>query len=331
MSLRILVVDDSDLWRQYVSSGLAKSGRYEVVGELADGHGAVEAVERLKPDLTLLDVGLPSRSGIEVALQVFAAAPESNILFLSEHRSSAIVAAALATGAQGYVLKSDAGRDLLTAIDAVVHGRRFVSASVEPLPDPVLSVPVMRAARCHEVELRSNATSLWDSLATSLERALRADCTVILVAEAPNRDAVHRTLQSRGVDVTRAEAEGRYVSLDVAETLATFMVNGRLDEARFWGSVTDLVATALKASKRNDPRVVACGECAPVLWRNGQTAAAVRLEQLWDELANTQNVDILCGYSLQAPLRDEESGVFQQICAVHSAVHAHDGHGGLAF
>ena len=211
------------------------------------------------------------------------------------------------------MVKSGAGRDLLTAIDAVAHGRRFVSGSVRPLLEPVPTMPVRRAARCHEVEFRSNATSLWDSLAGSLERALRADCTVILVAEAPNRDAVHRTLQSRGVDMTRAAAEGRYVSLDVAETLAAFMVNGRLDEARFWESVTDLGATALKASTRNDPRVVACGECAPVLWRNGQAAAALRLEQLWDELANTQNVDVLCGYSLQAPLRDEESGVFQQI------------------
>ena len=88
MSLRILVVDDSELWRRYVSSSLAKSGQYEVAGELADGHGAVEAVARLKPDLTLLDVGLPSRSGIEVAAELLAAAEESKILFLSEHRSA---------------------------------------------------------------------------------------------------------------------------------------------------------------------------------------------------------------------------------------------------
>ena len=84
MSLRVLVVDDSGVWRRYVASTLAKSGRYEVAGELADGLGAVEAVERLTPDLTLLDVGLPSRSGIEVAAQIFAAAPKAKILFLSK-------------------------------------------------------------------------------------------------------------------------------------------------------------------------------------------------------------------------------------------------------
>ena len=155
-------------------------------------------------------------------------------------------------------------------------------------------MPVRRAARCHEVEFRSNATSLWDSLAGSLERALRADCTVILVAEAPNRDAVHRTLQSRGVDMTRAAAEGRYVSLDVAETLAAFMVNGRLDEARFWESVTDLVATALKASTRNDPRVVACGECAPVLWRNGEAGCSRPLGAALGRARGTHRTSMSC-------------------------------------
>ena len=329
MIRRVLVVDDSAPWRRYVSSSLGQSGRYEIAGELADGLGVVEAVGRLKPDLTLLDIGLPSRNGIEVATDLLAAAAESRILFLSEHRSADIVAAAMATGAQGYVIKSTAGRELLTAIDEVLNGRRFVSTSVSPHLDPAPPVSVPRAMRRHEIELRSNGTPLWESLATSLERALLAGSAVILVAEAPNRDAVYRTLQSRGLDMARVAAEGRYVSLDATETLATFMVNGWPDEARFWASVNALVATARKASTREEPHVVACGECAPVLWRNGQTAAAVRLEQFWSDLANTQNVDILCGYSLQAPLLDEERRVFQQICAMHSAVHAHDCHSGL--
>lgn len=326
MTIRVLVVDDYEPWRRYVSSSLKASGQYEVVGELADGLDAVEEVGRLKPDLILLDVGLPSRSGIEVAEQILGAAPGSRILFVSEHRSAAIAEAAMATGAYGYVLKSDAGRELLSAIDAVLHGRRFVSAGVKSDCEQAPSVPVTPGARRHELQLSSSETSLWNTLAMSLERALRAECAVILVAAAPNRDAVHRTLQARGLDMKSAAAEGRYVSLDVAETLATFMVNGRLDEARFAESVTDLVATALKACRGEHPRVVACGECAPVLWREGNAAAAIRLEQLWDGLARTQNVDILCGYSLQPPLGDDEIRIFQQICSQHSAVHTHQGH-----
>ena len=325
MIRRILLVDDFAAWRRFVSTILRRSGRFEIAGELADGHGVVEAVARLKPDLTLLDVGLPSRSGIEVAGLIRAAAQESKILFLSEHRAGDIAAAAMATGAQGYVVKADAGRELQAAIDAVLHGRQYVSSSVGTLFGPAPTMPVRRAAWRHEIQLQPNATSLWDSLATSLEHALRADSAVVLVADAPQRDAVHRTLQFRGLDMTRAAAEGRYLPLDVTETLATFMVNGWPDEARFWGSASELMATALKASPRDAPHVVACGECAPVLWRNGQTAAAVRLEQLWTELANRQNVDVLCGYSLQAPLRDDERRMFQQICAVHSEVHGHSG------
>jgi DNA-binding NarL/FixJ family response regulator len=327
---RILVVDDSAPWRRFVTSRLETSGDYEIVGELADGHGVVDAVARLKPDLTLLDIGLPSRSGIEVAALILAAAADSKILFLSEHRAAEIAAAALATGAQGYVVKSDADHDLLPAIDAVLHGRRFVSTRVDPRLMPARTVPKTRTAWRHEIELRSNATPLWDSLSTKLERALRADCAVILVAGAATRDVVHRTLQSRGLDMARAAADGRYVPLDVTETLATFMVSGSLDEALFWESATELFATARRASTRDDPHVVACGECAPVLWRNGQAASAVRLEQLWTEVASTQNVDVLCGYSVPAPLRGEERQMFQQICALHSAVHAYDGHRGLA-
>ena len=330
MSRRILLVDDSAPWRLYVSSSLGATGRYEIAGELADGDGAVEAVDRLKPDLILLDVGLASRSGLDVAARILAAAPDSNTLFLSEHRSADIAAAAFALGARGYVVKSDAGRELLPAIESALQGRQFVSTSVDQLLEPAPRVPAQRAKGVHEVELRSNATPLWESLAMSLERALRADLSVVLVAEAPNRDLVHRLLQQRGLDMARATAEGRYVPLDVAETLATFMVNGWPDAARFWRISTELVSTALKASPRKDPRVVACGECAPVLLQNGQTAAAVRLEQLWDSLANKQAVDILCGYSLPGALLEHERRAVKQICAIHSTVHGHDGPGGLA-
>jgi DNA-binding NarL/FixJ family response regulator len=325
MKPRILVVDDSALWRHYLSAHLAASGRYEIAGELADGHGAVEAVQRLTPTLTLLDIGLPSRSGIQVAAEILAAYPEARIVFLSEHRSADIATAALATGAQGYVVKSHAGHELLTAIDAVVHGGRFMGKGVTGLHQTAPTVAAATSRGRHELKVSSSATALWDSLASSLERSLRAEAAVIVVAEPQNRDAVRRTLESRGVDMRRAVADGRYVALDAAATLATFMVDGRLDERSFWKSATELVTTSRKRSPRQQ-HVVACGEGAPILLRHGQAAAAVRLEQLWDELAKIHSVDILCGYSAPAPLHGDDRRAFQQICAVHSVVHGHGGH-----
>lgn len=101
-----------------------------VVGEAADGLDAVEKAEALRPDLILLDVGLPTLNGIEAARRILALDPDTRILFLSENQSWDVVEAALGVGGPGYVLKSDAGRDLLSAMEAVVEGQRFISRSL---------------------------------------------------------------------------------------------------------------------------------------------------------------------------------------------------------
>ena len=110
--------------------------------------------------------------------------------------------------------------------------------------------------------------------------------------------------------------------LDVADVLAAIMVDGWPDEARFWKATTTPVAAAAAASTCTPARVVACGECAPSLLKAGHAAAAIRFEHLCDELAAAYDVDMLCGYVFNPLLRDEEDGVFQRICAEHSAVHS---------
>src|SRR5204862_1174905 len=88
---------------------------------------------------------------------------------------------------------------------------------------------------------------------------------------------------------------GRYLPLDVTSA-SHFMVDGMPDEARFWDAATSLVLRAASVSKGHHPRLAACGECAPSLLAGGQTEAAIRLEQLWDEVTRTYDVDVLCGY-----------------------------------
>ena len=80
--------------------------------------------------------------------------------------------------------------------------------------------------------------------------------------------------------------------------------------------------TAAKAVKGERPCVVACGECAPLLLAQGNAEAAIRVEQLWDEIAKTYNLDILCGYRLGSVQGELDSHIFQRICAEHSAVHS---------
>jgi DNA-binding NarL/FixJ family response regulator len=121
-SFRILVVDDHEPWRQQICSMLQTRPDLRVVAEIADGLEAVQKALELKPDLILLDIGLPNLNGIEAAKRIRQAAPGLRIIFLTQSSNKDVVRAALSTGAQGYVLKVDAGSELLTAMAGVLGG-----------------------------------------------------------------------------------------------------------------------------------------------------------------------------------------------------------------
>jgi CheY-like chemotaxis protein len=125
-SIRILVVEDFAPFRQFIHSTLGERDDLQIVCEVADGLEAVEKVEELKPDLILLDIGLPTLNGIEVARQVSKLAPKSKIIFLTQESSADVVQEALSLGAWGYVVKTMAAIHLLAAVDAVHEGKQFV-------------------------------------------------------------------------------------------------------------------------------------------------------------------------------------------------------------
>lgn len=126
--VRVLVVDDHGPFRELICSILRKSPELEIIGDASDGLEAVHKSEKLQPDLIILDIGLPKLNGIEAAKRILKLAPKPKIVFLSQESSPDIVRCALGTGAMGYVAKSTASYDLLTAVEAVVQGKRFVSA-----------------------------------------------------------------------------------------------------------------------------------------------------------------------------------------------------------
>ena len=129
--LRVLIVDDSPIFRRFIHWVLGQKQDFQVVGEACDGLEALQKAEELKPDLILLDIGLPNLDGLEVAKRVHQVAPSSKILFVTMHRDADIVQAALSNGAMGYVLKSDAGDELLAAIEAALQGTRYVSSGLD--------------------------------------------------------------------------------------------------------------------------------------------------------------------------------------------------------
>ena len=127
--VRVLVVEDFVPYRKFICSTLAsrRGLQVQVVGEVSDGLEAVQKAVELRPDLILLDIGLPSLNGIQVAREMRSLAPESRIIFLSQESSADVVQEALSLDAWGYVVKTKAPVDLFAAVEAVLSGRTFVS------------------------------------------------------------------------------------------------------------------------------------------------------------------------------------------------------------
>jgi DNA-binding NarL/FixJ family response regulator len=127
----VLVVDDFEPFRRLVCLILQNKRDLQVIGEASDGLEAVEKVQALKPDLILLDIGLPSLNGIEAAHRISCLNPTATILFVSQISDADVVQEALSNGAKGYVWKQDAGRDLLLAVEAALRGAHFISSRIK--------------------------------------------------------------------------------------------------------------------------------------------------------------------------------------------------------
>jgi DNA-binding NarL/FixJ family response regulator len=132
-SYKILVVDDSDRFRQFLVLSLRQRTEFQLVYEASDGLEAVERAEELKPDLILMDIGLPGVNGIEAWRRIQKVSPHSKILFVSLESSADVVQEALQLGAQGYILKANAARELVPAVDAVLQGKQYLSRRLKDI------------------------------------------------------------------------------------------------------------------------------------------------------------------------------------------------------
>jgi DNA-binding NarL/FixJ family response regulator len=134
--LRILLVDDDDIVREAIEMRLAREDGLQTVGSVATGEEAILAAHRLNPDLIILDLGLPSLSGMDTMRSIIEAHPRVRIVVLSAKQSPELVQQAFDSGAAAYVFKPSAGIDLLDAVQAVIAGHRYASAAVCGLSSP---------------------------------------------------------------------------------------------------------------------------------------------------------------------------------------------------
>lgn len=335
--IRVLVVDDFAPWRGFVRSMLERRPLLEIIGEVADGLEAVYKSQELQPDLILLDIGLPTLHGIEAARRIRELSSKSKILFTSEDRFPEMVKEALETGAGGYLLKFDAVDELLPAVEAVLQGKQFVSASLtrddlspgrdsqapndlnkKPASSGLTRRPRAGNTSRHEVAFYSDDPSLLHQFTKFAAAALTAGNAAIVIATESHRHSLLQRLRERGPDIAAAIERGRYVALDAADMLSESMRSGTLDPGRFLKVFGDFIEKMAAAGKGRPARVIVLGECGNLLWAEGNPEAAIQIEKLANQLAKEYDVDILCGYSVGCQSRIDS--VFERICAEHSAV-----------
>ena len=129
-SLKILIADDHEIVREGLRTILERQPGWVVCGEAATGRQALAEAIRLRPDVVLMDISMPELNGLDATPLILEKIPTAKVLILSAHDSERLVRQMLASGARGYMLKSDAGRDLTAAVQAVAAGRLFFTASV---------------------------------------------------------------------------------------------------------------------------------------------------------------------------------------------------------
>lgn len=127
---QVLLVDDHEMMREALRTLIEAHEGVSVVGEASDGRQAVEAVERLKPDVVVMDIWLPRLSGIAATKEILRREPSTKVVILSQHERRSFVEDALRAGASGYVVKSGSCRQLIEAIESVVRGRSYIAPAV---------------------------------------------------------------------------------------------------------------------------------------------------------------------------------------------------------
>jgi PAS domain S-box-containing protein len=172
----------------------------------------------------------------------------------------------------------------------------------------------------HTVQFYAEDQSLITGLSRLIATAFETGSSAIVIATKAHREALTLELQTRGLDTTTAVWQGRFTLLDAAETLAKFTVDGWPDAARFTELIGGSVARAKAACQGGNSRVVAFGEMVSLLWARGKPDAAIRLEQLWNDLGKTHDFSLRCAYPMGSFAREEDGEPFLKICAEHSGV-----------
>jgi DNA-binding NarL/FixJ family response regulator len=310
-SFDVLIAEDHGLWREFIYSTLQQHSDEWNIHKVTDGPDAIQQARELQPGLIVLDIGLPTLSGIEAARRIRKVSPDSKILFVSQETSPALVREALGIG-DGYVAKMDAGHELLTAVAAILRGEQFVGERFADHDFACKKTPATRQE--HVVYFYPDDDHLLNCLAELFRRALGAGDSIIAVTTREHRLGLVERLTAQGIDVSNAIEERRITLCDTSEELSRFMdadgPNKKLLEFQFEDMIREKIASPTN-------RVVLFGEMVAVLWAQKKYHAAIQLEQLWNELTQIYPFYLCCAYPARE-FAENSDGHRAAICAEHT-------------
>lgn len=172
----------------------------------------------------------------------------------------------------------------------------------------------------HGVQFYSQDKFLLQELSEYIGKALQTGNAAIVVATEQHRNGLLQWLTAQGLDVAGLLEKGRFIAMDAGQLLTSFMVDDRPSEDRFNEVVGTIVDRALGCASGAEPRVAIFGEMVALLWVEGKTEAAIRLEQLWNRLAQRKSFSLFCAYPMSCFSREEDAARLLRVCNEHSAV-----------
>src|SRR6266704_3129356 len=191
----------------------------------------------------------------------------------------------------------------------------MVTNEVSALQSAKNTLPPLLNHSAHSVQFYFEDRLLIEGLAGLIATALVSGDAAIVIATKVHRETLARELKDRDLDTTRAIADGRFVCLDASETLARIMLNGMPDAERFSHLVGGLITSARTAARSEQDGLVIFGEMVAILWEEGKHQAAIRLEELWNDLAAQYAFSLRCAYPMNGFHKQEHAESFARICA----------------
>ena len=339
---RVLLVEDFHTFRRAIRTLLEQHPGFQVVGEATDGDEAIQLAGSLLPDLILLDINLPKLNGLQVVPQILTFSPSSQIVFLTQEPSAEVAEEALRLGARGYVVKTDAGSELLKALEAITRGERYLSrqlstqlrseeldrlgvktrTALEDVGAGIMGSQGGQTQCAHEAQYYLHDGDFQESLRLCVGKALSAGDSAIVLVTLSHQRALCKALRAEGVPVHQEIRTGRLRLVDADAVVAGYLCDEHPDEARSEQEILLLVESAEKARIGEHSRVCAFGECLSLLYAKGKGDLVLRLERLWDELGKAHNLYLRCWYQVSQQQLASDSEFFQKVCEEHTAVHS---------